>query len=501
MRSKLTLFLFLCALSLVVEAQRTSLQELVNKKQFAEVLAQSVNLTAADSADYTTMSAIGQAYEGMVRYKEAYQLYSHCLSLDTLNVDALNAVARVAASLGKATVAKNCYLKTLQADSTNFYANYQLARLYFQQGDYDDAVHQYRILCDQDTTIINPTLYSNMGDCFVKKNDASSAIICYYTAYDANRENVSLANALYNLLLRAGGPNVLDAISICDTALYYNPGNQQMMKNKALAFYQNRKYEQADTLFTSLLAEGDTSFMTLKYGGGARFMAGQPMNAVEMLEKAYRMDSSDVEVNLLLGASLGKTYDRKLAFRLFDQAEMLMQPAEAFTNLLLFSRSETLWKDGRRREGDALLYAAWLKNKDRLDFLFRIEREYSNWAQNYRTDEERERVLFIKNLFLNECLLTGKPLKGFHTYRPFLEYMREDAFFRSTDELTMIAPDGKKSKLSVADLQTLIERLPQVPDSEKKVQKEMEAAMSRYEQEQKKNAQKTDSTASVKTKP
>ena len=500
MKCKLTLLLLLSVFSFTGRSQQASLQDLVNKKQFAQVMAQSADLTAADSADYATMSAIGQAYEGMVRFKEAYQFYSHCLSLDTLNVEALNSVARVAMSLGKAAVAKGCYLKSLQADSTNFYANYQLARLYFQQGEYRDAVLQYRKLCDQDTTIVNPTLYSNMGDCFTKMNDSSSAIIAYFTAYDVNRENVSLANALYNLLLRSGGPDVLDAISICDTALYYNPGNQLMMRNKALAFYQNRNYEQADTLFTSLLAEGDTSFVTLKYGGGARYMAGQPMNAIEMLEKAYQLDSSDVEINLLLGASLGKTYDRKQAFRLFDQAELLMQPNEAFTNLLLVSRAETCWKDGRKREGDALLYSAWLKNKDRLEYLFRIEREYSNWGQNYPSDEERLRVLFIKNLFLKECLLTGKPLKGFHAYRPFLEYMREDAFFRNLDEFTLTAPDGKKSKLTVADLQTLLERLPQVPESEKKVQEQINAAMKKYQQNQQNNSQSADSTASMHQK-
>lgn len=71
-----------------------SLQELVNRKQFPEVLARVDSLTAADSASYTTMSAIGQAYEGMFRYKEAYTCFQYCLSMDTTNVDALNALAR-----------------------------------------------------------------------------------------------------------------------------------------------------------------------------------------------------------------------------------------------------------------------------------------------------------------------------------------------------------------------------------------------------------------------
>lgn len=98
---KYTVLLLLGVLSLMGQAQSLSLQELVNKKQFAKVIARADSLTAADSADYVTMSAIGQAYEGMLRYKEAYQCFRHCLSMDTTNVDALNAVARAAINFGK----------------------------------------------------------------------------------------------------------------------------------------------------------------------------------------------------------------------------------------------------------------------------------------------------------------------------------------------------------------------------------------------------------------
>lgn len=76
MKCKFSLLLFLCVLSLWGQAQSLNLQELVNKKQFQEVVARADSLTPADSADYATMSAIGQAYEGLLRHKEAYQCFS-----------------------------------------------------------------------------------------------------------------------------------------------------------------------------------------------------------------------------------------------------------------------------------------------------------------------------------------------------------------------------------------------------------------------------------------
>ena len=122
-------------------------------------------------------------------------------------------------NLGKASVAKDCFLKVLETDSTDFYANYQLARLYSQVGDYENAVLQFNVLRDQDTTKINPVIYRNIADCYMKMNAIPAATICYYQAYNVNRENAGLASALVNCLYRLGGPNVLDGLAVCDTAL------------------------------------------------------------------------------------------------------------------------------------------------------------------------------------------------------------------------------------------------------------------------------------------
>ena len=155
-----------------------------------------------------------------------------------------------------------------------------------------------------------------------------------------------------------------------------------MRRSKAMGFYMNKQYAQADTLYGELFAEGDTSFLTLKYGVLRVIWPDVPWMRSICLEWAYGKDTTDVETNLLLGAALGKTYDRKPPFLLFDQAEKLMQPNEALVNMLLTSRSETLFKDGRQREAEGLLYKAWLANKDRLDLLFRIEQEYSNCSRS-----------------------------------------------------------------------------------------------------------------------
>ena len=235
---------------------QTDLQTWVNQRQYEKVLAQSM-LMDMDTLDYANLSAIGQAYEGLLRYKEAYRIYERCLSMDSSRVDAFNSLARTAISLGKIRVAEDCFQKTLAMDSMNFYANYQLARVYALQGNYERAIGQYNVLNQMDTTFVNPIVYNNMADCYQRLNDLPSATLCYLRAYQANKENAGIANSLVTCMLRLGRENIGDALAICDTALYYNPENRVLQRSKAIALYMNRDYSQSDSLYSHLLAQGD----------------------------------------------------------------------------------------------------------------------------------------------------------------------------------------------------------------------------------------------------
>lgn len=457
-------------------AQTTDFQTWVNQRQYEKVLAQSM-LMDMDTLDYANLSAVGQAYEGMLRYKEAYRIYERCLSMDSSRVDALNSLARTAMSLGKMRVAEDCFQKTLAMDSANFYANYQLARVYALQGNYEQAIGQYLVLNRLDTTFVNPIVYNNMADCYQRLNDIPSAALCYLKAYQANKENAGIANSLVTCLLRLGKENIGSALAICDTALYYNPENRVLQRNKAIALYMNRDYSRADSLYSHLLAQGDSSFLTIKYGGASKYYAGRQLDAIPLLEMAYVKDTTDVEVNLLLGASLGMTYDRKRAYRLFDQAEALMQPDKALTNLLLVSRGETYWRDGRSDEAMKLFYTAWQQQKERLDYLYRIDRQLDNWGKSYKTEEELSKALFIKQLYLKECMMTGRLQRDFHVYRTFLQYVYEDAFFQGKEDITMISPDGKYSTITIGEVKKLMNLLPESPDWERHMNRDADAVL------------------------
>ena len=417
MKCKFSLLLFLCVLSLWGQAQSLNLQELVNKKQFQEVVARADSLTPADSADYATMSAIGQAYEGLLRYKEAYLCFSHCLKMDTDNVDALNAVARNAINFGRIAEAKQCYRKVLGTDSMNFYANYQLARLYYQLGDYGRATEHYHILASIEGE--KPSILTGLADCHIKRGTGPNTMIAlslYARALELNPENVRVASSLINTLLRMGDGQ--GALQVCDTALFYNPDNSQIRQSKGMALYMTKDYKQADSVYTGLLADGDSSFLNLKYAGAARYMSGHALDGVDPTQ---------------------------------------------------------------------------------LHFLYKISTQY--WDVDpglFQQEEKLQKTIFSRYTYLTAYMKTDKSQKYLYNYRPFLEAVCEDAFFRNADEVTMLAPDGKKTKLAVADLHALVAQLPQMPEDERlrreKMQEHIKKAREK-EKELRKSGAKLDTLA------
>jgi len=480
------LLLLFCCLTITGAAQDISLQELVNRRQYAEVVNKAESLTPVDSADYATMYAVGQAYEGLLRYPKAYSYYQYCLEMDTTNIDILNSLARMATNIGKAGDAQNYFHKVLEKDSMNFYANFQLARLYQQLGEYEKAIDKYRFLTADD--LENPVLLRNMGDCYSRMEALFPAAMTYFRAYSANRENASLASALINTLLRLGDANAADALAICDTALYYNPGNRQLMQNKGMALYMNRKYAEADTLYTRLMMDGDSTALTLKYAGVCKYYAGKYLDAIDPLEKTYNADPTAADVCILLGSALGKSYDRKRAFALFDEAEENMKPDPVLVRQLLRFRAETYRKDGNIEMSDKLYYQAWKNEPENLDLLAGLLsfRNASHIDFFHNNPRERQLSIFLRVLYLKESIKADKVKPNFHYQRYFLESLHRDMFFRSVTEEPMLAPDGKKSMLKIEELREIIDQLPEPPEEEKALRdKEAELAKQMIEHSKK----------------
>ena len=446
-------------LPLIGQVQVDSLQELLNKKEYAKMIILAANLTAEDSTSYNVMYALGQAYDGMLRYKAAYNYYDICYRMDTTNVDILNILARSAINIGKAEDAERFFLKVLEADTLSFYANNQLAGFYYQSGEYDKALSIYKRLLDIDEE--NPALLTAIGNCYTRMEMPLYAISNYLQAFNHTPENVPLASTLINSILNVGKEHFEIALEVCDTALYYNPNNRRLLQNKGMALYANERYKEADTIYTKLMAAGDSTYNTLKYGGLSRFHVGQFVNAIEPLEIAYLMDTTSVDVCLYLGSTLGQTYDRKRAFVLYDKAEKMMNPP-AYKLLLGSFRADTYRRDGETKIAYQLYYRLWKEFPKRMDILSQIYMMNDRYPFDYDQPEAQQIALFIQVIFTKALSDLQREDNDYflYTMRVRLQKVYDEMIFREVNSLPMLAPDGEKRSITMEELRTLIGKLP-----------------------------------------
>ena len=456
-------FAFCCA---NLSAQQAEWRDYIENKQFEKVITAAGKLQPADSTDFSKMYLFGQAYEGLLKYKDAYHCYRQCYMLDSTRIDILNTLARISAALGKTNEAERYYQVVLESDSDNFYANYQLARLYVSLERYEQGLYYFGLLLEKDTT--NAIILRAIGDCFKSLDLLAAALGYYREAYYANIENASLASLLINTLLKLNNPMENDysseALVICDTALFYNPGHKTLRQNKAMTYYVKNEFVKSDSIYTSLLEDKDSSYITLKYCGCARYYARKWFDAIEPFEIAFEMDPTAVDVCILLGSSLGKTYDPAQAFQLFNKAESLMAPNPYWSEKLMQFRAEAYIKTGDRNKGAELYYQLW-KNEEKLErqlpWLQLIQRNYL--LTNNMPDEDRQRCLFITYLYATEALKSPKSSevmsKELSYLLSILKKFEEEMFFRSVTSLPMTSPDNKTNTLSIEKLKELTGKL------------------------------------------
>lgn len=436
-----------------LQAQRDDWQRMVDQKRFAEVLA--LAKSHPDTTDFAALYAAGQAAEGLLKYRDAYHYYRRCPTTDSARTELLVALARTAGAIGQTDEAEHYLLQLRARDTADFYANHQLARFYDRQGDTERAMAYYEKLLASDPQ--NPVLMRNVADCARQLGRKGVAMVTYMEAFQVEPENALAAAALANYMLSMQLADI--ALEVCDKALSYHPRHRALRRNRGMALFSMGAYLAADSVYAALLSEGDSSQLTRKYGGCARYYTGHFMDAIPLLESAYEGDTSAIDVCLLLGSALGRTYDRRRAFALFDRAEALMQPAPALTDMLTRFRAETFERDGQKERADALYYQLWTE-RNRFDLLGRIWEHYNDTERAEKDEAYARRSRFITVLFATEYLARPKrDAKLMSFLNTQLNKFVSDMFFRQTKQLPTLAPDGKAGVCTEEQLRTLMSRL------------------------------------------
>ena len=150
---------------------------------------------------------------------------------------------------------------------------------------------------------------------------------------------------------------------------------------------------------------------------------------------------------------------RNLINQLPEESEMVME-----------IRAMSARSSGKIEEAARLLYRAWKVKGTRVELLREIANLYSHPdISGFKNAEELQRGVFAQVTYAKELLKNESDLSNLTFTRPFLESLNSDMSKRGITEQTMLAPDNRKSQLSIDELQSLIQQLPETSDEVKEM--------------------------------
>ena len=84
---------------------------------------------------------------------------------------------------------------------------------------------------------------------------------------------------------------------------------------------------------------------------------------------------------------------------------------------------------------------------------------YAQSVDKFRSEEERQRFLFLLVYYTKAKIEQGGK-DEFDGVRLWLKNFYEYMFFQGVKELSTLAPDGKKGKVTTAEIMSILEALP-----------------------------------------
>ncbi len=470
MKQRFSLFILILVTVLPLSSQslEDSLNVYLNKKQFRQAIALGSRLMQNDQPiSPQSIYSLGQAYEGIMRYREAAALYNKVYEQDSLNTEYIYAKARVANNMGEFDNAEMLYQRIVREDSTDFFANNQLYYLYIQKKDYNSARDHLSRLLQADEE--NHVLWRRMGDFYSEQQLYGNAYLYYITAMNRNKNDWQAAHSLINSLLHLGEEEIKYALVVCDTAQLYNPDNIYLKRDRANIHYVLKEFEVADSLYSILIEEGDSTYQVVKYLGAARFNSKKYFQSIEPLELAHTIDSLSIEVNLLLGAALGKTYDSQMGLTLLHRVDSLLRPNPAIVMLSDQYKAEIMMKRKETEElGITLYYDIYKKDSSRLDIIYALTSSYlSGTAFKNGDNISKQKGLFLISLTAERIVKTkNQSSETLNIFIKALQPYLEEMFFTGHDTYPTLSPDGKKGSISIKKINLLIKQLKEYPMKE-----------------------------------
>ncbi|MFP4555790.1 MAG: tetratricopeptide repeat protein [Bacteroidales bacterium] len=356
--------------------------ESLNQEQLIDNLKDNLR---KDSSNIASWLMLGNAWEKTFQFDSAATAYQRAVDIDSICIRCKQLLASTMSARGMVTKAINIYEDALTLDSSNTVLRSQYARLLKKENRFNEAFNQFRTLIKTDST--NYYIWEQIGDCAMKIDSGSTAILAYMHSFELNPANMPLAVKLINGYINSGVPSVW--IKPYAERAYQNDSTYiPLIRSRGYLEFLDEDYKMAEHWFNKSYAKGDSSRFTKKFLGISLFHNGMYGSSADYLEKAFGLDSTDKVMNFVLASALQKIGDRQKSIDILNLTEKLITPCPEELGMLYASRGNAYSIGQQYAQAIEQYKRAIELNPQKLTYYYDIGQCYFN-AKNYQRAQDR----------------------------------------------------------------------------------------------------------------
>ena len=291
---------FLLFLSCLISSGQDRLQELLDRYDYKTAISVIDSLAAEIGTDSTSIAehreevidlALQKArcLRRLYRMQESVEVLADVLYLDQFNMELMADLAESHMQAGNTLEAFNLYGILTQMQPDNPYFKICQARILYREKQYEESIAACKAIIVQDSI---PEILSMIADAYKTLGKADSAMVYYNYVLDRKPMHVPTLSKKADILLSA--KQYFQVIDMSREYLNEDPDNMTMLPIYGLALYLQGSYPLSIEQFEHQRDLGDDSYAVHYYLGLNHYMMDNWPRAVEELEKAYQIDSSDV---------------------------------------------------------------------------------------------------------------------------------------------------------------------------------------------------------------
>ncbi len=363
---RLTLFSgFIYLIPTYVSFAQEEITNLYNAGDYEKVISLSSQAVNAGDTSYNThfLKALSEIQLG--KTNAAISTLKNTSSLFPEDRAIRRQLARQYFESGDYIKAKSLYQKLIQADSSDVASLLKLAEIASFTQKYKDAVALLEFVLVLDSTNLNGLLM--LGEILTRQKN-SSAIVFYNRAYNIYPENQKVAYALGSWYIQSKMPG--KTIPICERILEKDSSSIKFQKQLGFAYYKTGDPVPSIKHFKKAIALGDSSVFTLKYLGISHYLTVNFQAAIDAFQVATKKDTMDAEIHFFLGASLGTTTRKEEAIYHLDQSLNLMKPDPKVTSRIYSELGNIMRLEMKYEEAYNLYDQAWENDTTNLMSLY-----------------------------------------------------------------------------------------------------------------------------------